>query len=96
MGKYPDGSYRYSRVKVKIDEATLKEIAQKTDGSYFRATNKGKLKSIYREIDQMERTRIQVTQHSKKTEEYLHLAIPGLLLLLLEFGLRNTLFRTVP
>ena len=74
----------------------MQEIAEYTDGQYFRATDNRKLAEIYDTIDQMEKTRIEVTQHSRKHEEYFWLAAIGFGLIGLEFLLRTTVFRMVP
>ncbi|MFK7970110.1 MAG: VWA domain-containing protein [Bacteroidia bacterium] len=57
-------------VKVKIDEELLKEIAKSTGGKYFRATSNAALGNIYTEIDELEKTKIEVTQIARKTEEF--------------------------
>jgi Ca-activated chloride channel family protein len=67
-----------------------------TDGSYFRATDNNKLREIYQEIDQLEKTRLDVKQFSKKKEEYFPFLLAALLILLTEILLRYTLFRTIP
>lgn len=82
-------------MKVEIDEELLQEIAQKTDGRYFRATSNQKLQEIYLEIDQLERSKIDVTEFRRKYEEYLPLALLALGLLLTELLLRFTVFRSV-
>lgn len=82
-------------MKVEIDEPLLQNIAQKTDGRYFRATSNQKLTEIYQEIDKLERSKIDVTEFKRKHEEYLPLAFLALGLLLLEFLLRNTWFRSI-
>lgn len=87
---------KYQNVPVEIDEATLKQMASVTGGQYFRATDNASLKSIYQEIDQMEKTKISVQQYSKKQEEYLPLALLVFALLLAELLLRNTLLRNIP
>jgi Ca-activated chloride channel family protein len=81
---------------VEIDEKTLTQIAQVTGGLYFRATNNKALKEIYDEIDQMEKTKMQVQEYSKKHEEYAFYALIGLLLFLLELLLRYTLLKNIP
>jgi Ca-activated chloride channel family protein len=83
-------------VEVDIDEGTLKKISGMTDGKYFRATDNKSLKAIYEEIDQLEKTKIQVREFSKKQEEYLPYAIAALILLLAEILLRNTILRHNP
>jgi len=87
---------RYQDVEVKIDEKLLQRVANMTDGIYFRATNKKNLKDIYKEIDKLEKSKIDVTEFSKKHEEFLSIALLALVLLLAEAFLRNTVFRTVP
>ena len=93
---YPDGRYKYDYVEVKIDEPTLKEIAQMTDGAYFRATDEKALAKIYAQIDRLEKTKINVTEHSRKAEEYYFFALIGSLLLLTEFFFRKTILQTLP
>jgi Ca-activated chloride channel homolog len=82
-------------MKVEIDEPLLEQIALKTDGRYFRATSNQKLEDIYKEIDQLERSKIDVTEFSRKYEEYLTLAVLAFILLFLEVVLRFTWFRTI-
>lgn len=84
---------QYQKVPVDIDEGTLNKIAVITGGKYFRATNNEKLKSIYEQIDQLEKAKIDVTQYHRKTECFLPFAIIALFLLLAEFILRNTLLK---
>ncbi len=84
---------QYQQVPVTIDEPTLTNIAKITGGQYFRATNNEALKKIYKQIDQLEKAKIAVTQYHKKTERFLPLALFALVLLLLDFLLRNTLFK---
>lgn len=82
-------------MKVEIDEALLQNIANQTDGRYFRATSNKKLGEIYQEIDQLERSKIDVTEFKRKHEEFFPLVVLALGLLLLEFLLRQTLLRSV-
>lgn len=82
-------------MKVEIDEPLLQAIAVQTDGKYFRATTNKKLNEIYKEIDQLERSKIDVTEFKRKHEEFFPLAIMALALLLTEFLLRQTLLRSV-
>ncbi|HAQ18157.1 MAG TPA: aerotolerance regulator BatA [Prolixibacteraceae bacterium] len=83
-------------VEVKIDEGTLQKIASTTDGEYFRATNNNKLTEIYKEIDKLEKSKIDVKEFSKKEEEYLKYAMGGALFLLLALFLKTTIFRNIP
>jgi Ca-activated chloride channel homolog len=95
VGIYPNGQYAFDYVKVEIDESMMKQIAEFTGGKYFRATNNKALKEIYKEIDQLEKTISEEKHYSKKTELFRPLAAMGLLLLLLEFLLRNTLLKSI-
>jgi len=87
---------QYQNMEVKIDEDLLKDVARMTDGKYFRATSNNKLKDIYDEIDKLEKSKIDVTEFHKKTEEFLPLAVFALILFMLEFLLKNTIFKTTP
>ncbi|MDP4763989.1 MAG: VWA domain-containing protein [Salibacteraceae bacterium] len=83
------GRIRYQNVPVTIDEKTLTQIADLTDGEYFRATDNQKLKDIYQKIDSLEKTIIEETQFEKKSEEFLPLALLALGLLMLEFLIKR-------
>jgi len=87
---------QYQQMEVKIDEPLLKKISSMTNGKYFRATNKKKLEDIYKEIDRMEKSKIDVTEFKRKKEEYLLFALIAVVLLGLEFILRHTILRTLP
>ena len=87
---------QYQNIEVKIDEDLLRQVANMTDGKYFRATDNSRLKEVYQEIDQLEKSKIDVTEFRKKHEEFLNLAIFALLLLSLETLSRFTLFRNIP
>ncbi len=87
---------RHQNMPVKIDEDVLREIAQLTDGKYFRATNNQKLREIYNEIDKLEKSKIEVKEFSKKQEEYLPLAIGATILFILELLLRIIILRKIP
>lgn len=90
-----NGRYVYDWVEVEIDEETLRDIADVTGGKYFRATSQSKLRSIYEEIDQLEKTRFNVLQYKRKTEEFYSFMVTALMLLAAEFLLRNTIFRSL-
>lgn len=83
------------QMKVEIDEKLLQNIANSTDGKYFRATSSQKLDEVYQEIDKLERSKIEVTEFSRLHEEFYPLVAWALALLLLEFLLRKTIFRTI-
>jgi Ca-activated chloride channel family protein len=82
-------------MKVEIDEELLQNIAAQTDGRYFRATSNQKLEDIYSEIDKLERSKIEVTEFKRKHEEFLPLVLLAFGLLLAEFLLRQTIFKSV-
>lgn len=83
-------------VPVDIDEKTLTTVAEMTGGNYYRATDNRKLKTIYKEIDQLERTKIEVTAYRRYTELFYTWLAGGLLLLLVEVGLSATVLRKIP
>ena len=87
---------QYQNVDVKIDEALLKQVAEKTNGKYFRATNKAKLEEIYKEIDKLEKSKIDVLEFRKKTEEFLPLALIALIFFLLELSARYLVYKSIP
>ena len=94
--RLPGGTIQMQMVPVDIDEPTLQQIASITGGQYFRATNNSSLKSIYAEIDKMEKTKISVREFSKKQEEYTRIALVVLGLLLIEWLLRITILKRIP
>ena len=87
---------QYQNVEVNIDEDMLLEIANITGGKYYRATNNQKLKQIYKEIDQLEKSKIDVKQYSKKQEEFFWFAFLAALLLVSEIFVRNAVLRNIP
>jgi Ca-activated chloride channel homolog len=90
----PNGDFQYARVQVEIDENLLKEIAKATGGIYFRATNNQKLEEIYSEINKLEKTEVEEFKYSNHEELFRPLVLLAIGLLLLEFLLRNTIFRS--
>jgi Ca-activated chloride channel family protein len=87
---------QYQNMEVQIDEDVMRQISANTDGKYFRATGNKTLKQVYKEIDEMERTKIEVTEFKRYSEEYLMFALAAGLFLLLEITLRYTLLRSIP
>jgi len=87
---------RYVSVRVDIDEESLTRIAEMTGGRYFRANNRQRLTEIYQEIDAMEKTTIRVREYTRYAELFVYPLILGLLILLAEVVLANTLFRKIP
>ncbi|MCM1030221.1 MAG: VWA domain-containing protein [Oscillibacter sp.] len=104
VGTYGEAPYpvqtpfgiQLQNVPVEIDEDVLKQIAATTGGQYFRATDNNKLKQIYQEIDQLEKSKIEVKHFSKKQEQYFWFALIGMLLLIAEGVLRYTVLRKIP
>lgn len=86
----------YRQYPVEIDEATLDQIAVKTGGKYFRATDKSVLKNIFSEIDKMEKTKLSVTEYSRREEEYMIWAVLSLILISCDILLRNTILKNIP
>jgi Ca-activated chloride channel family protein len=84
------------KMKVEIDEQLLVKISSMTDGKYFRAQNTTKLRQIYKEIDKMEKTRIDVTEFRKKKEEFLPLVLAAFILLVFEGVARYVMLKTIP
>lgn len=87
---------RYQNVPVEIDEELLMEISEITGGKYFRATSNTKLREVYAEIDQLEKSKIDVTEFYKRSEEFLPFALLALLFFVVEILLKYTFFRTTP
>jgi Ca-activated chloride channel family protein len=87
---------QYSSIRTYVDEKTLKQIAEITEGRYFRATDERKLSEIYEEINQLETTKIEVTKYIRYKELAAYLLFPATLLLILEIVLANTRLRKIP
>lgn len=85
---------QYQDMQVEIDEDILKQIAEMTDGKYFRATDNEKLQQVYKEIDKLEKSKIDVRQFKVRDEKFLLPAILAFILVVLEIVLRNTIFKT--
>jgi Ca-activated chloride channel family protein len=92
----PLGGQRYATMRVDIDEATLKQVAEITGGQYFRATDTESLAAIYKQIDQLERTDIEVQNFTQYAERFPLVLGSALALLLLELALSRTALRKLP
>jgi Ca-activated chloride channel family protein len=90
------GLPQYVNLPVEIDETTLRGIASSTDGDFYRATNNKELNQIYKEIDKLEKTKLNVKQYSRRYEAYQPFAVLALITLLLEVFFRITVFRRIP
>lgn len=82
--------------KVSIDETLLKNIAQQTGGEYFRATDNKSLESIYKQIDKMEKSKVEITTFHRYTEKFYPFIFAAMALLLIEIILKYTLFKKFP
>ena len=100
MAPYPAidmfGNLTFVNQKVEIDEKVLKAISDMTGGRYFRATDKDKLKAVYDEINQLEKSKVEVTEHISYHELFLVWALAALGLLLAEFLLSNLVLKRIP
>ena len=94
VGILPNGKFQYGLTKVEIDEELLQTIADDTGGLYFRATDTKKLKDIYDEINKLEKTEIEEFKYYNYEEKYRTLVVIALVMLFLEWLLRNTIFRS--
>ncbi|MDA0774008.1 MAG: VWA domain-containing protein [Bacteroidetes bacterium] len=94
VGILPNGQFQYGMTKVEIDEVLLKEIAATTGGQYFRATDNRKLEEVYAEINKLEKTEIEEFKYYNYQERFRPLILWALVLIFLEWLLRNTLFKS--
>jgi Ca-activated chloride channel family protein len=90
------GGVQYVNIPVEIDTKMLSDIAAATDGDFYRATNNKELQQIYKEIDKLEKSKLNVKKYSKRYEAYQPYALIAVILLLLEILLRITVFRKLP
>ena len=90
------GGVQYVNIPVEIDTKTLSDIASATDGDFYRATNTGELHEIYKEIDKLEKSKLSVTNFSKRYDAYQPFAAWAVAVLLVELLLRITVFRRIP
>lgn len=92
----PFGGSRQVQMPVRIDEEMLTNVAETTDGKYFRATDKNALRTIYEEIGKLEKTEIQEEVYTDYRERYAMFAWPALILVVLEILLSTTRLRKFP
>ncbi len=86
----------YRNMPVEIDEATLKQIADKTGGKYFRATNNNSLREIYTEIDKLEKSKIKVKEYSRKEEQFMIWVWIALIIIIVEILINKTILKSIP
>jgi Ca-activated chloride channel family protein len=84
------GTTQYVNMPVEIDTKTLRDIANTTDGNFYRATNNSELKQIYKDIDKLEKTKMNVQHFAKRYEAYQPFAMLAAICLLMEILLRIT------
>lgn len=90
------GGVQYVNMPVEIDTKMLADIAASTEGDFYRATNTAELKNIYKEIDRLEKSKLNVKKFSKRYEAYQPFALAAAIALLMEILLRITVFRRIP
>ena len=90
----PNGQFLFRMMQVEIDEKLMRSIARKTGGKYFRATSNTKLIQIYNEINKLETTEIEELKYYDYDEKYRPLILIAGILVLIEIGLRNTIFKS--
>lgn len=91
----PFGRMTFVRQKVEIDENTLLQMAEQTSGQYFRATDNEALRGIYERINQLEKSHVEVMDYTTYTEEFAMWVVLAVVLLVVEFLLRELLFKRV-
>lgn len=90
------GNMTYQMADVEIDETTLEEIASRTGGKYFRATDEEKLKAIYDEINELEKSKVEIFDSILYHEKYLLWLVAAIALLLVEFIFANLILKRIP
>lgn len=86
---------QYQDMPVEIDEGILRDIASKTGGKYFRATDNNKLVQVYNEIDKLEKSKIDERQFTRREEKFLIPALIAFILLALEVIIRQTIYKNL-
>jgi Ca-activated chloride channel family protein len=90
------GNMVFQMMDVEIDEDTLEKIAEQTGGKYFRATDKQKLKAIYDEINELEKSKVEITDLTIYHEKYLIFVLVAIALLVAEFLLEKIVLKRIP
>jgi Ca-activated chloride channel family protein len=91
-----NGDYMFGITNVEIDEELLTQIAEGTGGKYYRAVSEEALKQVYSEIDQLEKTEVEVTVYKRYKELYYFPLLTGFILLVMLYVLRSTVIRSLP
>ncbi len=87
---------QYQQVEIPVDEELLEKIAEMTGGEYFWANNPNKLEEVYEEIDQLERTKLDVKEYERKADEYYSFAMLAMIFFVIEAFLRYNVLKTLP
>ncbi len=98
VARYPmpvAGGVQYVNIPVEIDTKTLSSIAATSEGNFYRATNNSELRKIYKDIDKLEKSRLNVKKFSKKYEAYQPFILAALLVLIMELLMRLTILRRI-
>lgn len=95
INRLANGSYHFGTARVNIDEDLLKEISELTGGKYYRAIDRESLENIYAEINELEKTKIEVNVFKRYKEMFRPFLLAGLFLFLLDILLRNTILRVL-
>ncbi len=90
------GTVQYVNMRADVDVETLNEIAATAGGQFYRATNTAELKQIYKDIDKLEKTKMNVKKFSKRYDAYQPFALAAFISMLLEMLLRLIVFRRIP
>jgi Ca-activated chloride channel family protein len=89
------GQTSIQQMPVQIDEALMQRISRETGGKYFRATNNNSLNRIYKDIDKLEKTKIEINSYKRYSELFFPYAFIALFCIMLELVLRYTYFRSI-
>jgi Ca-activated chloride channel family protein len=92
----PFGNMTYVMADVEIDEALLREIAAKTNGQYFRASDNKALKEIYAQINELEKSKVEITHYTSYNELYMGWLLLALILLAAEFLMARMVLNRLP
>lgn len=90
------GNISFQPMDVEIDEEVLQQIAQMTGGEYFRATDKDKLAQIYDRINQLEKSKVEVTEVTSYDERFLWFVLAAIIALVAEFLVGSLWLRRIP
>ena len=88
------GKFNYANVQVEIDEKLLTQISEMTGGKYFRATDNDRLKEIYSDIDELEKSEIEEFKYYSVDEKYRYFLLPAIILIAFEIIMKLTILRS--